>query len=81
MNKTSFMELLNTNKGDEFYTAWEQATNLYKIGNWKEAGEKFSECARLDPTDGPTKTLYSFLLSSNFVKPDDWKGERVLPTK
>ena len=58
MNKTSFMELLNTNKGDEFYTAWEQTTNLYKIGNWKEAREKFSECVRLDPTDGHTKHFF-----------------------
>lgn len=61
---------------------YKQALNLYKQRKFKEALEKFEECLRIDPEDGPSKVYVErcqYFLQN--PPPDDWDGVFELKTK
>lgn len=80
LEKKNYLELIDE-KSELFYDAWENAMDLYKKGNWKEAKQYFEECLNEDSNDGPANTLYNYIKKYNFESPEDWKGERILTNK
>ena len=53
----------------------------YLDGQWSEARQILTECQRVLPHDGPTKTLISTMSKSNFQAPRQWRGYRELTSK
>ena len=80
LEKKNYLELIDE-KSEFFYDAWENAMDLYKKGNWKEAKKYFEDCLNEDSNDGPANTLYNYIKKFNFESPKDWKGERILTNK
>lgn len=81
LEKASYLELLHTNKTDEFYRNWEEGIIKYKEGDFMAAGQKFKECLKLDPTDGPAKTLLGYFEGRGYNSPVCWQGVRELTSK
>jgi class 3 adenylate cyclase len=81
LNKYSFIELLTTEKPRTFYMHWREGFDHYIKGDWKEAQIQFSECLKLDESDGPTKTLMGYLRNHGFTAPKKWAGFRELTSK
>ena len=53
----------------------------YLDGQWAESKQILTECQRVLPHDGPTKTLLSTMSKSNFQAPRQWRGYRELTSK
>lgn len=81
LEKPSYLELLKTQKTREFYTLWDEGIVEYQKGNFSIANSKFQQCFSLDPSDGPTQTLMSFLQKTNYKAPKEWGGTRELLSK
>ena len=80
-----FKRLLTLRRSPSFLPSFEKAMDYYIKGEWIKAGDLFAKCNELDPYDGPTKTIYSFIQSQNFMSEkegeDAWKGYRALTSK
>ena len=76
-----FRKLLNMNRPKEFLSTFNQGIKKYIKGDWKTSGILLEKCLKLDPNDGPTKTIYEFLKGENFTSPNDWNGSRNLTSK
>ena len=74
-------QLLKPTKSDMFYTCFEDGFNDYIDGEWKEAAQFLEKARYLDKSDGPTKTILSYIKSLNLKPPDNWDGYRVLTSK
>ena len=81
LEKSSYLELLRTKKTDEFYSLWNEGVAYYKEGNFNKAGEKFNQCLKIDPSDGPAKTLLGYFSRVGYRTPEGWKGVRELTSK
>ena len=81
ITRNSFYELLNINRPNEFLINFNEGFQNYIDGEWIKAKEFFHECLKLDPKDGPTKTLENFIRSYNYQKPSSWMGYRPLSSK
>lgn len=46
----------------------------YKIGDWKSAVQCFEVFQSIDPNDGPSKTLISYIKNRNCTDPEGWNG-------
>ena len=79
--KDSYIELTRTKKTDEFYHEWEEGVKFYKNGYFKQAAEQYEKCLKIDPDDGPAKTLLTYIKNRNYKKPEGWKGVRELTSK
>ena len=58
-----------------------EAYKKYKKGDWGSAKDLFAQCLKINPNDGPTLTLKSFMEESNGVCPPSWAGYRELTEK
>ena len=79
--KDSYIELTRTKKTEEFYHEWEEGVKFYKNGYFKQAAEQYEKCLKIDPDDGPAKTLLTYIKNRNYKKPEGWKGVRELTSK
>jgi len=79
--KDSYMELMHTKKTEDFYKFWEEGVKYYKNGYFKQAAEEYEKCLKIDPDDGPAKTLLTYIKNRNYQKPEGWKGVRELTSK
>ena len=79
--KDSYIELTHTKKTEEFYHEWEEGVKFYKNGYFKQAAEQYEKCLKIDPDDGPAKTLLTYIKNRNYKKPEGWKGVRELTSK
>ena len=53
----------------------------YLDGQWAESKQILTECQRVLPHDGPTKTLLNTMSKTNFQAPRQWRGYRELTSK
>lgn len=54
----------------------------YLQGDWQKSKEYFEKCLMMNPSDGPSKTLLSYIESNDFESKNvNWKGYRVLTDK
>jgi hypothetical protein len=56
--------------------------NAYKLRNWDQAIEQFSQALKIMPNDGPSKLYLE--RATNYKKnppPDDWDGVFIMTTK
>ncbi len=74
-------QLLKPTKSDMFYTCFEDGFNDYIDGEWKEAAQFLEKARYLDKSDGPTKTILSYIKSLHLKPPENWDGYRVLTSK
>ena len=74
-------QLLKPTKSDMFYTCFEDGFNDYIDGEWKEAAQFLEKARYLDKSDGPTKTILSYIKSLDLKPPENWDGYRVLTSK
>ena len=81
LEKDSYLELLNTKKNEQFYEFWDDGIDYYKSGDFKNAGKLFKKCHKIDPSDGPVKTLLNYFDKCKYITPKDWKGVRELTSK
>ncbi|CAG9334471.1 unnamed protein product [Blepharisma stoltei] len=65
----------------EFYRVFADGMKGYIEGKWNDAKERFEECLKLRPRDGPSLTLLGVMSECDFEVPNDWKGYRVLTEK
>ena len=79
--KDSYIELTRTKKTEEFYHEWEEGVKFYKNGYFKQAAQQYEKCLKIDPDDGPAKTLLTYIKNRNYKKPEGWKGVRELTSK
>jgi hypothetical protein len=74
-------QLLKKNKSDMFYQYFEDGFGDYIDGEWADAALNLEKARYLDKSDGPTKTILSYIKSLNLKPPDNWDGYRVLTSK
>ena len=74
-------QLLKPIKSDMFYNCFDEGFNGYIDGEWKEAAQFLEKARYLDKSDGPTKTILSYIRSLDLKPPDNWDGYRVLTSK
>jgi len=58
-----------------------EAYRKYISGDWATAEDLFSQCLKINPKDGPTLTLKSYIEELNGIPPNTWKGYRELTEK
>jgi class 3 adenylate cyclase len=82
LNKRGFKELLSDKRRPQlFHEKFREGFNHYISGKWEDAFSKFRDALFLDPTDGPTKTLFNYIKSKGKKAPDNWSGYRELTSK
>lgn len=57
------------------------AVEAYERGEWKMAKNYFEKILAVNPTDGPTNNIYSFMKGYSFIPPRTWNGVRYLTEK
>ncbi len=81
LQKSSYLEMLETGRNEEFYSIWDEGIAFYKKGDFRNAGNKFKKCLELNKNDGPAKTLLAYFEKCNYKAPDNWIGVRELTSK
>jgi hypothetical protein len=66
---------------DEFRELYDRAIDAYLGGEWRTAGDMMEKCQQLQPSDGPTMTIYNYIARRDFTAPSDWPGARELTSK
>jgi len=64
-----------------FTKKFNEAYKKYISGDWATAEDLFSQCLKMNPKDGPTITLKSYIEELNGTPPTTWKGFRELTEK
>jgi TolA-binding protein len=64
-----------------FTKKFNEAYKKYIAGDWATAEDLFSQCLKMNPKDGPTITLKSYIEENNGIPPNPWKGYRELTEK
>lgn len=64
-----------------FTKRFNEAYKKYIAGDWATAEDLLSQCLRINPKDGPTLTLKSYIEEQNGIPPNTWKGFRELTEK
>ena len=64
-----------------FAENYAEAYSLYKQGKFSEAHAKLHEGLKINPNDGPSKTLIEVIEEHNMEAPEDWAGYRALTSK
>ena len=64
-----------------FEKKFHQGYLRYLTGDWAKAEDIFGTCLKIKPSDGPTKTLKTYISDLNGVAPENWKGCRALTSK
>jgi class 3 adenylate cyclase len=64
-----------------FVATYNQATRLYKAGDWAKSRAYLLECQHMVPEDGASKEIMDFMKETDFVAPSSWKGFRPLNRK
>lgn len=64
-----------------FVKKFNEAYKKYILGDWATAEDLFSQCLKINPKDGPTITLKSYIEELNGTPPTSWKGFRELTEK
>lgn len=81
LQKPSFRNLLNSDKGQDFNDIFEESVELYLKGDWISSIEMLEKCNSIDPGDSPTQNLIKFLKELNCRPPINWNGIRDLTSK
>lgn len=85
LTSRAFKSLLTIKRPDNFLLVFNEAISNYIKGDWAKSGTQLTECLKMDPEDGPSKTIYNYLQSYNFkaVTEGDnkWEGYRALSSK
>ena len=82
LNRKGFVNLLNErNRPLLFHEKFSVGFNAYIEGNWELAYENFRGALFLDNTNGPTKTLMSYIKNRDKKAPENWLGYRELTSK
>ena len=64
-----------------FTKKFNEGYRKYIQGDWATAEDLLSQCLKMNPKDGPTLTLKSFIEELNGTPPTTWKGFRELTEK
>jgi len=51
------------------------------MGNWEIASENYKRALELDPNDGPSKTVFKYIMDNGCKCPHNWEGYRRLTSK
>lgn len=81
LNKKGFKELLADKRPSLFHEKFNEGVKAYIKGDWPNALLKLKDAKMLDPTDGPTLTLFRYIRENHSKAPDTWKGFRELTSK
>lgn len=85
LTSRAFKNLLTLKRSSNFIPLFNEAISNYIKGDWGKAGSLLTECLKIDPEDGPTKTIFNFIQSNNFkavLEGDNkWEGFRALSSK
>jgi len=81
LDTPGFREFLTLDRPSLFKDIFNLGFQNYHNGNWIEARTLFDECLKLDPSDGPTKTLQLYMKGLNYSAPFTWEGYRALTSK
>lgn len=81
LKKRQFKKVLQNARPREFYIDFHLGFRSYLEGDWVKAAKHFKVCLDIFEDDGPVKTLFEFIKTNDFKKPNDWKGYRVLTSK
>eukprot|EP00397_Hematodinium_sp_SG-2012_P010282 GEMP01010391.1.p1 GENE.GEMP01010391.1~~GEMP01010391.1.p1 ORF type:complete len:838 (-),score=180.00 GEMP01010391.1:687-3200(-) len=60
------------------YAHFREALVHYVLGEWKDAKILLDRSLEIDPTDGPSCAMMTFIAAHDFVAPADWEGWRSL---
>ena len=74
-------QLLKKYKSEMFYNLFNEGFNKYIDGDWEIAFEKLKKAKYLEKNDGPTNTIYKYLLQNKLKSPPNWPGYRELTSK
>ena len=77
-------DLIEMRKGfsDQFFMQFNKAFYFYEIGDWKQARIEFEKVEGIKgKPDAPTKTILEFMKETDYQKPKDWEGYRILVEK
>ena len=58
-----------------------RAYRYYLQGKWTAAEELLDYCLRMEPNDGPARTLRNYIVQLNGIPPNAWRGYRELEEK
>ena len=65
-----------------FAKKFDEAYRIYLEGkDWATAEDKFSQCLKMKPNDGPSLTLKRYIEEQNLVPPKNWANFRELTEK
>lgn len=71
-----FENLLSLNY--EFRKIFRNAVDFYQLGAWDASKNLLEDCFLLEPNDGPSRFIYNYMKSFDFVKRANWRGFRVI---
>ena len=57
------------------------AVQTYLDGDWKTARALFSKCLKINPSDGPSETIFEYMNRLDFKVPENWKNCREMTEK
>jgi hypothetical protein len=72
---------MRKNYDKEFAVRFSEGYSKYLLGEWAIAEDIFSECLKMNPNDGPTRTLKNYIDDLNMRAPAGWSGYRALTNK
>jgi len=72
---------LRRNYDPMFVKKFNEAYLKYREGDWATAEDIFSQCLKINPSDGPTKNLKLYIERCNGRAPQGWVGVRELTDK
>ena len=77
-NEISVLLCYNDPKFKQFFNT---AIEAYERGEWRMAKDFIERCLALQPEDGPSQNIHSYMSSLDFKKPEYWTGVRKLTEK
>lgn len=84
LNSKGFKSLLKIKRHSDFLLHFNKGILSYLEGDWIKAEEELSICKDMDPNDGPTKNIYTYIKNYNFNSSTcetKWNGYRSLTSK
>ncbi len=70
-----FENLLSLNY--DFRKLFRNAIDFYQLGAWDSSKKLLEDCFAVEPDDGPSRVIYSYMETFGFEKKANWRGFRV----
>ena len=80
-SKDNDFKELRRNYDPMFAKKFNEAYTKYIDGDWATAEDIFTQCLKINPNDGPTRTIKRYIENQNGRAPENWKGFRELTDK